>query len=169
MFYPTDMAEYAGGAQNLVQGNPYYDAMSMLTDMAMHEHDRSGESFPIHYTCLGWEAIAVKVSNDPFIQSAILMRSSAWLSLRNTLMNRRLSSRGFLLISMGLVVGEKNTRSIEYANQNGLVLIMVCASSGARMQGSSGEPRAVIGFAGRRVIEQMLGDMLPEFFHKAVL
>jgi acetyl-CoA carboxylase carboxyl transferase subunit beta len=117
--------------------------------------------------------------------------------------------------SMGSVVGEKITRLIEHANKKGLVLIMVCASGGARMQEGAfslmqmakisaalynfqncstllyisiltspttggvtasfamlgdfviGEPQAVIGFAGRRVIEQTLGEILPENFQTA--
>nr|YP_010623684.1 acetyl-CoA carboxylase carboxyltransferase beta [Annona mucosa]WBF97740.1 acetyl-CoA carboxylase carboxyltransferase beta [Annona mucosa] len=36
--------------------------------------------------------------------------------------------------SMGSVVGEKITRLIEYATENSMPLIMVCASGGARMQ-----------------------------------
>ena len=36
--------------------------------------------------------------------------------------------------SMGSVVGEKITRLIEYATQEGLTLMLVCASGGARMQ-----------------------------------
>lgn len=36
--------------------------------------------------------------------------------------------------SMGSVVGEKITRLIEYATNEGLPLILVCASGGARMQ-----------------------------------
>lgn len=36
--------------------------------------------------------------------------------------------------SMGSVVGEKITRLIEYASQEGLTLVLVCASGGARMQ-----------------------------------
>ena len=36
--------------------------------------------------------------------------------------------------SMGSVVGEKLTRLIEYATQEGLTLIVVCTSGGARMQ-----------------------------------
>jgi hypothetical protein len=68
----SQQAMHAGGTQQLLRGNPYYDAMSTLTDMAMHEYDQSGEIFPIHFTCLGWEAIAVKVTNDPFILSAFL-------------------------------------------------------------------------------------------------
>ena len=114
--------------------------------------------------------------------------------------------------SMGSVVGEKITRLIEYATQEGLTLILICASGGARMQegvlslmqmakissalqvyqtcanllyisiitspttggvtasfGMLGdiilaEPRALIGFAGRRVIEQTLCEDLPDDF-----
>lgn len=117
--------------------------------------------------------------------------------------------------SMGSVVGEKITRLIEYAAHNGLILILVCASGGARMHegilslmqmakisaalniyqnhahlmyisiltspttggvtasfGMLGdiiiaEPNALIGFAGRRVIEQTLQEKLPENFQTA--
>nr|AYC64199.1 acetyl-CoA carboxylase, carboxyl transferase subunit beta [Pseudobryopsis hainanensis] len=117
--------------------------------------------------------------------------------------------------SMGSVVGEKITRCIEYATKEGLVLILVCASGGARMQegilslmqmakisaalhtyqSQAGlfyislltspttggvtasfamlgdlilaEPQALIGFAGRRVIEQTLQEKLPENFQTA--
>ena len=114
--------------------------------------------------------------------------------------------------SMGSVVGEKLTRLIEHATQNGLPLIVVCASGGARMQEGIfslmqmakisaalhvhqekanllylsvltspttggvtasfamlgdlifAEPKALIGFAGRRVIEQTLQEKLPDDF-----
>ena len=113
--------------------------------------------------------------------------------------------------SMGSVVGEKLCRLIEYATLEGLPVIIVCASGGARMQEGmlslmqmakiSGalqrhhdakllyipvlthpttggvtasfamlgdviiaEPKATIGFAGRRVIEQTLREKLPDDF-----
>jgi acetyl-CoA carboxylase carboxyl transferase subunit beta len=117
--------------------------------------------------------------------------------------------------SMGSVVGEKITRLIEYATQEGLPLIIICASGGARMQegilslmqmakisaalhiyqsnanllyisiltspttggvtasfGMLGdlifaEPKSLIGFAGRRVIEQTLQEQLPDNFQTA--
>eukprot|EP00798_Chlamydomonas_sp_ICE-L_P031801 gene31801-7001_t len=117
--------------------------------------------------------------------------------------------------SMGSVVGEKLTRLIEYATQEGLALMIVCTSGGARMQegilslmqmakisgalhvhqnaakllyiailaspttggvtasfGMLGdiiiaEPQAIIGFAGRRVIEQTLQEQLPADFQTA--
>ena len=117
--------------------------------------------------------------------------------------------------SMGSVVGEKITRLIEYATQEGLTLILVCASGGARMQEGVfslmqmakissalqvyqscanllyisiltspttggvtasfamlgdiifAEPKALIGFAGRRVIEQTLCEDLPEDFQSS--
>eukprot|EP00798_Chlamydomonas_sp_ICE-L_P032549 gene32549-17266_t len=117
--------------------------------------------------------------------------------------------------SMGSVVGEKLTRLIEHATQEGLALMIVCTSGGARMQegilslmqmakisgalhvhqnsakllyiailaspttggvtasfGMLGdiiiaEPQAIIGFAGRRVIEQTLQEQLPEDFQTA--
>lgn len=117
--------------------------------------------------------------------------------------------------SMGSVVGEKITRLIEYAAHEGLILMLICASGGARMhegifslmqmakisaalniyQNHSNlmyisiltspttggvtasfamlgdiiiaEPNALIGFAGRRVIEQTLQEKLPENFQTA--
>ena len=118
--------------------------------------------------------------------------------------------------SMGSVVGEKLTRLIEYATKEGLTLLVVCSSGGARMQEgifslmqmakvsaalhkyqSSGnlvyisiltspttggvtasfamsadlilaEPKALIGFAGRRVIEETLQEVtLPVDFQTA--
>nr|YP_009130613.1 acetyl-CoA carboxylase beta subunit [Tydemania expeditionis]CEO91143.1 acetyl-CoA carboxylase beta subunit [Tydemania expeditionis] len=117
--------------------------------------------------------------------------------------------------SMGSVVGEKLTRLIEYATREGLILILVCASGGARMHEGIlslmqmakisaalniyqnktylmyislltspttggvtasfamlgdlilAEPNALIGFAGRRVIEQTLQEKLPDNFQTA--
>ena len=117
--------------------------------------------------------------------------------------------------SMGSVVGEKITRLIEYATQEGYTLVLVCASGGARMQEGIyslmqmakissalqvyqscanllyisvvtspttggvtasfamlgdlifAEPKALIGFAGRRVIEQTLAEELPDDFQTA--
>ena len=117
--------------------------------------------------------------------------------------------------SMGSVVGEKITRLIEYATQEGYTLVLVCASGGARMQEGIyslmqmakissalqvyqscanllyisvitspttggvtasfamlgdlvfAEPKALIGFAGRRVIEQTLQEELPDDFQTA--
>ncbi len=40
----------------------------------------------------------------------------------------------FMMGSMGYIVGEKITRAIEYAIDNNLPVIIVCASGGARMQ-----------------------------------
>lgn len=121
---------------------------------------------------------------------------------------------GFLMGSMGIVVGEKITYAIEEAIKQKLPLIMFCVSGGARMQegiislmqmakttaaltkldeagllyisvltdptyggvtasfASLGdiilaEPGAMIGFAGQRVIEQTIGEALPEGFQTA--
>jgi len=116
--------------------------------------------------------------------------------------------------SMGSVVGEKLTRLVEQATQQGLPAIVVCASGGARMQEGMlslmqmakisaalqrhreakllyipvlthpttggvtasfamlgdiivAEPKATIGFAGRRVIEQTVREKLPDDFQTA--
>lgn len=120
----------------------------------------------------------------------------------------------FMMGSMGKVVGEKITYSIEKAIEFKLPIIIVCASGGARMQegivslmqmaktsaavqklnkagilyisvltdptyggvtasfASLGdiilaEPKAMIGFAGQRVIKQTIGQDLPEGFQTA--
>ena len=121
---------------------------------------------------------------------------------------------GFLMGSMGAVVGEKITYSIEQAIKLQYPLIIFTVSGGARMQegivslmqmakttaaltkldeagilyisvltdptyggvtasfASLGdiilaEPGAMIGFAGKRVIEQTIGERLPEGFQTA--
>ncbi len=121
---------------------------------------------------------------------------------------------GFLMGSMGIVVGEKITYAIEQALKQRLPLVIFSVSGGARMQegiislmqmakttsalaklneagllyisvltdptyggvtasfASLGdivlaEPHAMIGFAGPRVIEQTIGEALPEGFQTA--
>lgn len=120
----------------------------------------------------------------------------------------------FIMASMGSVVGEKITRTFEYAIENNLPVIGFCASGGARMQEGIlslmqmaktsaavkkhsdkgllfisvlchpttggvtasfaylgdiiiAEPKALIGFAGPRVIEQTINQKLPEGFQRA--
>lgn len=120
----------------------------------------------------------------------------------------------FMMGSMGTVVGEKITRTFEYATENGLPVIGYTVSGGARMQegilslmqmaktsgavkkhSDSGnlfivvltdpttggvtasfamegdiilaEPKATVGFAGRRVIEQTIRKKLPNEFQKS--
>ncbi len=120
----------------------------------------------------------------------------------------------FFMGSMGSVVGEKITRSIELATRKSLPIIIFTCSGGARMQEGIfslmqmaktsaalaehdkkgllyitvltdpttggvtasfamlgdiilAEPKALIGFAGRRVIEQTIRQSLPEEFQKS--
>ncbi len=120
----------------------------------------------------------------------------------------------FRMGSMGSVVGEKITRAVEKATEEGIPMFIFTASGGARMQegvlslmqmaktsvalnrhaekgllfvsimtypttggvsasfASVGdinlaEPKALIGFAGRRVIEQTVREKLPEDFQTA--
>jgi hypothetical protein len=67
--------------------------MAYLTDLAMQAFDRSGkkEVYPIHFTCLGWEAIAVKVTSDPYILST----GSSALCLPCDLIPSESSARAF--------------------------------------------------------------------------
>jgi acetyl-CoA carboxylase carboxyl transferase subunit beta len=121
---------------------------------------------------------------------------------------------GFIGGSMGVVVGEKIARAIERALEARCPFVMVCASSGARMQEGAlslmqmakicgalarldrarlpyisvltdpttggvtasfamlgdlniAEPKALIGFAGPRVIEQTIRQKLPEGFQRS--
>lgn len=122
--------------------------------------------------------------------------------------------KSFLMGSMGIELGERVCRSVEYAKKHGLPLIIFTASGGARMQegilslmqmaktsaviedfksegglyiavlthpttgGVSAsfamlgditlaEPDSLIGFAGPRVIEQTIGEKLPDGFQKS--
>jgi acetyl-CoA carboxylase carboxyl transferase subunit beta len=121
---------------------------------------------------------------------------------------------GFMMASMGSVVGEKITRAFEYATEKKMPVIMFTASGGARMQEgiislmqmakTSGaiakfsdagqlyitvmtdpttggvtasfaslgdiiiaEPKVLIGFAGRRVIQDTIKQKLPDEFQSA--
>jgi len=116
--------------------------------------------------------------------------------------------------SMGSVVGEKIARSIDYAKDNKIPLLIISKSGGARMMEASfslmqlaktssklaqlsearvpyislltdpttggitasfamlgdlniGEPNALIGFAGPRVVKETIGENLPEGFQTA--
>ena len=120
----------------------------------------------------------------------------------------------FMMASMGHAVGEKITRAVERATEEGLPVVLFTCSGGARMQegiislmqmaktsaalkrhSDAGflyipvltdpttggvtasfamlgdiilaEPGALIGFAGPRVIEQTIGQKLPEGFQRA--
>ena len=120
----------------------------------------------------------------------------------------------FMMGSMGSVVGEKITRSIEHCIETGLPLVLVSCSGGARMQESGlslmqmaktsaalaalddakglfisiltdpttggvtasfamlgdvilAEPKALVGFAGPRVIKQTIRQDLPEGFQRS--
>ncbi|WP_373897268.1 acetyl-CoA carboxylase, carboxyltransferase subunit beta [Haloimpatiens sp. FM7315] len=121
---------------------------------------------------------------------------------------------GFMMGSMGIVVGEKITKAIEKATENRLPIIIFTASGGARMQEGMfslmqmaktsaalgkhseagllyvtvltdpttggvtasfamlgdiivAEPDALVGFAGKRVIEQTIKQTLPKEFQKS--
>jgi acetyl-CoA carboxylase carboxyl transferase subunit beta len=80
---------------------------------------------------------------------------------------------GYMGGSMGSVVGEKITRAIEYAIDQQRPVIIFSSSGGVTasfaMLGNvnMAEPRALIGFAGPRVIEQTIRQELPEGFQRA--
>src|SRR5215475_3300320 len=80
---------------------------------------------------------------------------------------------GFIGGSMGVVVGEKITRAIERAIDRRCPVVIVCCSGGVTasfaMLGdlNVAEPKALIGFAGPRVIEQTIRQKLPEGFQRS--
>jgi gamma-glutamyl hydrolase len=52
-----------GGSQNLSPGHPYYEATKFLLNLTVQDNDH-GVYFPLHATCLGFEALAVAVSGN---------------------------------------------------------------------------------------------------------
>ena len=47
-----------GGSQDLRAGNPYFDTASLLFHLTLEANDK-GDYFPLHGTCLGFEALAI--------------------------------------------------------------------------------------------------------------
>ena len=74
---------------------------------------------------------------------------------------------GFLMGSMGTVVGEKITYAIEKAIELKYPIIIFSASFASIADIVLSEPGAMIGFAGQRVIEQTIGESLPDGFQTA--
>lgn len=52
-----------GGGQELSPGHAYYDAVKLLFDWTIEEN-KKGVYFPMHGTCLGFEAVAVAASGN---------------------------------------------------------------------------------------------------------
>lgn len=61
-----------GGSQDLRPGHPYYDSAELLLKLALEAND-NGDYFPVHGTCLGFEALAIIASGN----HSILSRFSA--------------------------------------------------------------------------------------------
>ena len=85
---------------------------------------------------------------------------------------------GFMAGSMGSVVGERFARAVQAAIDNQAAFVCFTASGGARMQEglfslmqmakTTGViAKALIGFAGPRVIEQTVREQLPEGFQRS--
>lgn len=79
----------------------------------------------------------------------------------------------FMMGSMGTAVGERLTRLVEYASSEKLPLVIFTASGGVTasfaMQGDIiiSEPEALIGFAGKKVIENTIKEELPKNLQRA--
>jgi gamma-glutamyl hydrolase len=52
-----------GGGQELSPGHAYYDAVKILFDLTIEEN-KKGVHFPLHGTCLGFEALAVAAAGN---------------------------------------------------------------------------------------------------------
>ena len=63
IYQTVDIYRCAGGAQNLVPGNSYYDTQALYTHLAT-EAFANGDIFPIHFTCLGFEAASINFSQN---------------------------------------------------------------------------------------------------------
>jgi gamma-glutamyl hydrolase len=57
-----------GGGANLSPGHPFFDAAHYLVDLALDANDK-GDYFPVHGTCLGFEALAIIVSHNTSVLS----------------------------------------------------------------------------------------------------
>jgi hypothetical protein len=68
-----------GGDQDLRPGNCYYDAMALIMNWAMQDFDAVKEVFPMHFTCLGWESVAVAITHNPYILSTPLSLKAAFV------------------------------------------------------------------------------------------
>jgi acetyl-CoA carboxylase carboxyl transferase subunit beta len=190
-----------------------YDRIKLLMDPGWVEHDAS-----LHST----DPLNFKASK-PYKESLAALPKKvgvleAVVNVQGTIENMptMLSAMeyGFIGGSMGSVVGEKITRSIERAILNNSALVVISCSGGARMQEGAlslmqmakissalahldkkrlpyisvltdpttggvtasfamlgdlniGEPGALIGFAGPRVIEQTIRQKLPDGFQRS--
>ncbi|KAL4537262.1 hypothetical protein Ndes2526B_g04834 [Nannochloris sp. 'desiccata'] len=52
-----------GGSQDLKAGNPYFDTAELLFKLTLEANDK-GDYFPLHGTCLGFEALAILAANN---------------------------------------------------------------------------------------------------------
>ncbi|WAA11667.1 acetyl-CoA carboxylase, carboxyltransferase subunit beta [Fervidibacillus halotolerans] len=183
---------------------------SILDDGSFEETDGNMESA----NPLDFPGYLEKLENDRLkakINEAVVTGVGAIKGNKTTI---AVMDASFRMGSMGSVVGEKITRTIEKAEESRLPFIIFTASGGARMQegvlslmqmaktsaalkrfsdqggliisvmthpttggvsasfASLGdynfaEPKALIGFAGRRIIEQTIREKLPEDFQTA--
>jgi gamma-glutamyl hydrolase len=63
IFYSVNGILIPGGGQDLSPGHSYYDTVKVLFDLTVKENDK-GILFPMHGTCLGFEALAVAASGN---------------------------------------------------------------------------------------------------------
>ncbi|EIE21011.1 class I glutamine amidotransferase-like protein [Coccomyxa subellipsoidea C-169] len=63
LFRAVNGALIPGGGQNLSPHHPFFDTSALLLNLSIAAND-AGDFFPLHGTCLGFEALAVIVSGD---------------------------------------------------------------------------------------------------------
>ncbi len=190
------------------------DRLRMLfDDGAWVEHDRDLVSTdPLHFTDTKPYTERLKASIETTgLKDAVIVGSGRIEGIEAII---AAMEYGFIGGSMGVVVGEKITRAIEWALDNRSPVVIVCCSGGARMMEGAlslmqmgkicgalarldrarlpyvavltdpttggvtasfamlgdlniAEPKALIGFAGPRVIEQTIRQKLPEGFQRS--
>jgi len=189
------------------------DRLKMLFDGEWTEYDRDLVSTdPLNFTDTKPYKARLKASiASTGLHDAVITASGAIGGIKTMVASMEY---GFIGGSMGVVVGEKITRTIERALEQRAPVVIVCCSGGARMMEGAlslmqmakicgalarldrahlpyisvltdpttggvtasfamlgdlniAEPKALIGFAGPRVIEQTIRQKLPEGFQRS--
>lgn len=188
-----------------------YERIDLIADAGSFKEIWENDGFKDPLTFPGYQQKYLAAAEKTGMKEAVVVGEAKIQGIRVMLgvMDTR-----FVMASMGSTVGEKITKTFEYAGDRQLPVILFIASGGARMQegvvalmqmaktassvsqysqkggfyisiltnpttgGVSAsfamlgdiimaEPNALIGFAGRRVVEQTLYEKLPENFQSA--
>src|SRR6266478_912753 len=137
--------------------------LEMLLDGRWTEHDAGMTSTdPLKFVDTKPYATRLKEAKKKLGMNDAIITAEGQLNGRPVVMCAM--EFGFIGGSMGAVVGEKVTRGIELAMETRQPFIASFAMLGDL---NIGEPGALIGFAGPRVIEQTIRQKLPEGFQRS--